>query len=292
MDEINTKIGYLIKEIRLSKSMSQVDVANGVMHQTNYSKFELGQIEISYQKLREILLNIDMDITEFNYLYYEDNKSQKEKIIREFNSLTFIDNKKINGIIQEIKNYLSVQNDLLLKDILNVSKALLAIQNEDYDKASEYGNLVWDRLEKLDSWYLSDIKLINNILFAFPIETAQHIAEFALKQGEKYINHSNYDNVFLPIKFNLVQLLLHRKMTMKAEITNDEMLSTFTEKNYYIQISICLLRKSMIRLHYKDMEYAEELKKEAYEISKVMKNQSLREKLLTEEKKIRNMLVN
>ncbi|AOM83883.1 helix-turn-helix domain-containing protein [Salisediminibacterium beveridgei] len=289
---MNTKIGYLIKEIRLSKSMSQVDVADGVMHQTNYSKFELGKIEISYQKLHEILLNMDMDIAEFNYLYYHDNESQKEKIIREFNSLTFIDNKKINGIIQEIKNYLSVQNDVLLKDILSVSKALLAIQNEDYNEASKYGNLVWGRLEKLDSWYLSDIKLINNILFAFPIETAQHIAEFALKQGEKYIPYSKYENVFLPIKFNLVQLLLRRKMTKKAEIINDEMLNTFIEKNYYIQISICLLRKSMIRLHHKDIEYAEELKREAYEISKVMKNQSLRNKLLSEEKSIRTMLVN
>ena len=70
-----------------------------------------------------------------------------------------------------------------LKDIYNLSKGFIEIKlTGTFDEAISYANSIWNRIQKFDSCYLSDIYLVNNILFLFPIETSVYISNYAIKQ--------------------------------------------------------------------------------------------------------------
>lgn len=283
-------IGAIIRDVRKSKNYSQSIVAKGIMHQTNYSKFELGEIEISYNKFKELLINLEIDIVEFEYLYSLKHRSLREEILYNFYQIKFIDEDLLNQIINDSIKYLKKNSDRYINDILNVSRALMAIKDDNFELASTHGDKIWKRLKNSDSWYLWDIRLINNILFLFPIETAKYIAEFALKQGEKYKRHPEHENIFLPFKYNLVHLLLREKRIEEAQKLNDEILKVFRERKFYTQIALCTLRKSMIELHLNNENYSKELLSSAYLIAHALNDTNLSEKLNQEESYIHEIL--
>ena len=283
-------IGAIIRDVRKSKNYSQSIVAKGIMHQTNYSKFELGEIEISYNKFKELLINLEIDIVEFEYLYSLKHRSLREEILYNFYQIKFIDEDLLNQIINDSIKYLKKNSDRYINDILNVSRALMAIKDDNFELASTHGDKIWERLKNSDSWYLWDIRLINNILFLFPIETAKYIAEFALKQGEKYKRHPEHENIFLPFKYNLVHLLLREKRIEEAQKLNDEILKVFRERKFYTQIALCTLRKSMIELHLNNENYSKELLSSAHLIAHALNDTNLSEKLNQEESYIHEIL--
>ncbi|WP_214749764.1 helix-turn-helix domain-containing protein [Exiguobacterium sp. s189] len=283
-------IGAIIRDVRKSKNYSQSIVAKGIMHQTNYSKFELGEIEISYNKFKELLINLEIDIVEFEYLYSLKHRSLREEILYNFYQIKFIDEDLLNQIINDSIKYLKKNSDRYINDILNVSRALMAIKDDNFELASTHGDKIWERLKNSDSWYLWDIRLINNILFLFPIETAKYIAEFALKQGEKYKRHPEHENIFLPFKYNLVHLLLREKRIEEAQKLNDEILKVFRERKFYTQIALCTLRKSMIELHLNNENYSRELLSSAHLIAHALNDTNLSEKLNQEESYIHEIL--
>lgn len=283
-------IGLIIKEIRKSKNYSQTIAADNIMHQTNYSKFELGEIEISYDKFKKLLINLELDIVEFEYLYALKKNSSRQDIIHYFYKLRFIDIKQLNQIITDSKKYLENNSDRYIDDIYSVSKALIAVKNDNFDEAKKYAYKIWERLENLDNWYLADIKLINNILFLFPIDTAEYISEFALKQGLKYERHPEYENIFLPFKYNLVHLLLRERKIKEAMYLNEEVLNTFKEKKLYTQIALCTLRKSMIEQYSNEEVLAKETLKSAYLIAEALNDTALTVSLKKEELYINSIL--
>lgn len=283
-------IGAIIRDVRKSKNYSQSIVAKGIMHQTNYSKFELGEIEISYNKFKELLINLEIDIVEFEYLYSLKHRSLREEILYNFYQIKFIDEDLLNQIINDSIKYLKKNSDRYINDILNVSRALMAIKDDNFELASTHGDKIWERLKNSDSWYLWDIRLINNILFLFPIETAKYIAEFALKQGEKYKRHPEHENIFLPFKYNLVHLLLREKRIEEAQKLTDEILKVFRERKFYTQIALCTLRKSMKELHLNNENYSRELLSSAHLIAHALNDTNLSEKLNQEESYIHEIL--
>ncbi|MFC4713425.1 helix-turn-helix domain-containing protein [Planococcus dechangensis] len=284
------EIGTVIKEIRKSKNYSQSKVSKGIMHQTNYSKFELGEIEISYDKFKKLLVNLELDIIEFEYLYALRTHSHRQNIIHYFYKLRFIDEEILNQLIKDSTKYLENNSDRFINDIHNVCKALIEVKGDNFDVAKSYGYKIWERLERSDNWYLSDIKLINSILFLFPVETAEHITEFALKQGLKYDHHPEYENIFLPFKYNLVHLLLRGNRIEEAKSLNEEVLHTFKEKKLYTQVALCKLRKGLIELHLNKTESSKGLLENAYLIAEVLNDKELTMKLKKEEIYVNSIL--
>lgn len=67
MGKINT-IGETLKNIRLSLGLTQSQVCKNIMSQSNYSKVEKGDIEISFPKMIVILNCLDMSVDEFMYI--------------------------------------------------------------------------------------------------------------------------------------------------------------------------------------------------------------------------------
>lgn len=67
--------GKTLKKIRESLSITQVDISSEIMSQSNYSKVEKGEIDISFSKMIDLLNRIGMSIDEFLYVHRDYTKN-------------------------------------------------------------------------------------------------------------------------------------------------------------------------------------------------------------------------
>lgn len=283
------KYGKTFKKIRTSKNYPQKDVNENVMHQTSYSKFELGKTDVTFEKFETLLNNLEVSYEEFLFIHNGYCYSDREEIINKFNDLKFIEVSKLYEIISLAEKYLEDQGDRYLADILAISKAFLILkETEEFEKPREYAEEVWARLQKLNTWYLSDLKLINSILFLFPISTAITITEFAIKQALKYKEFNDYRKLILPFKFNLVHMLIRENRVKEAFIVNEEVIQEAKELKVYIQIAISLLRKGIMFENNPDQSKLHVEK--AFQISELLEDPMLNLQLKNERKYLSSIL--
>ena len=173
---------------------------------------------------------------------------------------------------------------------MNASKGLRAFgKNNNIDKARLYAENVWHRMEQLDTWYLSDLRLINSILFMFPIETAMTITKFALSQLYKYKQHSLFKKLLLPFKYNLVHLLIRENQLKKAYKINEELIEDFKKEKAFFQLSLCYLRKGLLQEKLgigNNINYIER----AYQIPHLFDDQELQKQLEDETQYVTELL--
>ncbi|KIL53494.1 hypothetical protein KP77_04700 [Jeotgalibacillus alimentarius] len=267
--------GETVRAIRLSKSYSQFDVSSGAMHQASYSKFELGRIELTQQKFKRILDSLEMDLDEFMYIHHDYDFPPREKIIHLFNSQKFIETEALNQIVSLAGNYLKAHDDRYIEDLYHLSKGLILIKNEgSFEPATAYAEKVWERLQKADTWYLHDFKLVAVILFLFPVKTAISITRFALQQSKKYDNYPDYRKRFIPFKFNLVMLLMKEEMLEEANALNEETLEELRKEHAYRQLALSYQRKGMINRLMRKSD-SEDFIQKASDIARVMDDEQL-----------------
>ena len=70
-------------------------------------------------------------------------------------------------------------------------------------------NRLWDNIEKQDTWYESDLKVLNTILFAFPMEYIHQITEKILERLEVYKHYSPVFQLRMMLLLNLSTLYLY-----------------------------------------------------------------------------------
>lgn len=241
------KYGETFKEIRTSKNYRQSDVNGNMMHQTSYSKFELGKMDVTSEKFEILLNNLEISYEEFQFIHNGYTYSDRNRIIKCFNELKFIEVHKLTEIISMSELYLKTVEDRYIQDILDLSKAFLVLkESENFEVPRRYAEKVWNRLQEANMWYLSDLKLINSILFLFPISTAISITQFAIKQAVKYKDFNDYRKLILPFKFNLVHLLIRERAFEQAFLLNEEVIEEAKELKSYMQISLSYLRKGLL----------------------------------------------
>ncbi len=182
-------LGQFIKQIRIEKGISQSEASSNVITQSNYSKFELGKIEITAVALFKIIQNLDIGFEEFIMLYENEYSSELNEIVNSFFKMGSNKKDDLLQIRQLSKKYLekTSSDNQTLKHIIELTYALEAIsEQQDYEKAKFYANPVWEKLQKRDRWYLREITLLNTILYVFPLETAIEITKRSLFFLEKY----------------------------------------------------------------------------------------------------------
>lgn len=237
--------GETLKKIRMSKKYTQKFVTEGIISQSTYSKIERGEVEPTYSKFMALLKRLDVSPEEFNYLSNDHSQTDRDKIINDFFLLNYNNSADLVLIRSRIKRYLNSHKDYVLQDIFYICHALILInENRDYDQAVIFANKVWKRLEKFDRWFLMEIRLINTILFIFPIETAINISEKTVGILEEY--SSREGKVLLNnIQINLALLLIRNKQYKVANKMLDTVIKRLKdEKNYYL-LAFAYIRKGI-----------------------------------------------
>ena len=143
------------------------------------------------------------------------------------------------------------------QQLLLIYEAFLLVLNNDYKSASEKVLRIWNRLEKHDNWYLYDIRLINSILYLFPVNIAESIVNLALNRLNDYKNFQNLNQLAANLQINFLLLLIDNKKYNKALSEIEKLISFCIEKKFFRHLGVCYVRKGILfdNLKKKDSSY-------------------------------------
>lgn len=268
--------GDVLKEIRIDRGYSQQYVAEGIVGQSAYSKIERNEMEPSFRKWLAILEKLNISVDEFRYILNTESLTTKEKLINEFFSLNYNHLDDLKLLKDEITAYLAEEEDYLLRDLYYACESLIVLNTtQNVEKAQVFAKKIWERMERFDKWYLLDIRLINAILFIFPIDVAVHIGERVTKQLAPYHNLKDADILLINIDINLAVLLIDDQKYHEAIAYLEKVIPLCKKYQKYNQLAIAYARKGITLQKTGKMDEGSEYINKAYAILKAIEDTKL-----------------
>ena len=262
--------GKVYKEIRESKGLTQEEVCGNVLSRTSLSKIESGKVTPKYENMEFLLRQINMSFEEFDYICHLYQPSQRTEIMQTYlNMSSTLGTSELEKLFQTCQNYLKTHHDLPIEEIRDMLEVVIHIRQHGTEKLSDQVKQtvkkLWEKIEKQDTWYESDIKILNTILFSFPIEHLHLITEKILQRLEVYKNYQHLYDLRMAILLNLSTIYLyHQDKNMCQQICYTLLEDAKNKKSYdmlalcYIRIGICRDNAKLIQKGFSLLELTDE----------------------------------
>ena len=268
--------GKVYKEIRESKGLTQEEVCGNVLSRTSLSKIESGKATPKYENMDFLLRQMNMSFEEFDYICHLYQPSQRTEIMQTYlNMNSIIGGSSLVDFFETCQNYLKTHHDLPIEEIRDMLEVVIHIRQHGTEKLSDQVKQtvkkLWEKIEKQDTWYESDLKILNTILFSFPIEHLHLITEKILQRLEVYKNYQHLYDLRMAILLNLSSIYLyHQDKNMCQQICYTLLEDAKNEKSYdmlaicYVRIGICRNDANLIQKGFSLLELTDEISMLAY----------------------------
>ena len=268
--------GKVYKEIRESKGLTQEEVCGEVLSRTSLSKIESGKATPKYENMEFLLRQINMSFEEFDYICHLYQPSQRTEIMQTYlNMNSIIGGSGLVHFFETCQNYLKTHHDLPIEEIRDMLEVVIHIcqhgTEQLSDQVKQTVKKLWEKIEKQDTWYESDLKILNTILFSFPIEHLHLITEKILQRLEVYKNYQHLHDLRMTILLNLSTIYLyHQDKNMCQQICYTLLEDAKNKKSYdmlaicYVRIGICRNDAKFIQKGFSLLELTEETSMLAY----------------------------
>ena len=191
-----------------------------------------------------------MSFDKFEYIrnYYQPNE-KTELILRIVNNISLIDTKEIKELYKKCGELLKKHpNDIQIQNLSDILKIAIEIRengfsNHSYQIASE----IWKKLEKRDTWYMSDLRLLTSFLFHFSIENVRDITERILENLEKYRYYKELHNLRFTFLSNLASVYLYNRLFKECEYITKLSLDLARVLKRYDQLGFSQVRLGICR---------------------------------------------
>ena len=244
--------GKVYKEIRESKGLTQEEVCGNVISRTSLSKIESGKATPKYENMEFLLRQINMSFEEFDYICHLYQPSQRTEIIQTYlNMSSIIGNSSLVDFFETCQNYLKTHHDLPIEEIRDMLEVVIHIRQHGTEQLSDQVKQtikkLWEKIEKQDTWYESDLKILNTILFSFPIEHLHLITEKILQRLEVYKNYQHLHDLRVTILLNLSTIYLYNQDKNMCKQICYTLLEDAKNKKSYDRLAICYVRIGICR---------------------------------------------
>ena len=262
--------GNVYKEIRESKGLTQEEVCGNVLSRTSLSKIESGKVTPKYENMEFLLRQINMSFEEFDYICHLYQPSQRTEIIQTYlNMSSIIGNSSLVDFFETCQDYLKTHHDLPIEEIRDMLEIVIHIRQHGTEQLSDQVKQIvkklWEKIEKQDTWYENDLKILNTILFSFPIEHLHLITGKILQRLEVYKNYQHLYDLRMAILLNLSTIYLyHQDKNMCQQICYTLLEDAKNKKSYdrlaicYVRIGICRDEARLIQKGFSLLELTEE----------------------------------
>ena len=262
--------GKVYKEIRESKGLTQEEVCGDVLSRTSLSKIESGKVTPKYENMEFLLRQINMSFEEFDYICHLYQPSQRTEIMQTYlNMNSIIGGSGLVHFFETCQNYLKTHHDLPIEEIRDMLEVVIHIRQHGTEQLSDQVKQtikkLWEKIEKQDTWYESDLKILNTILFSFPIEHLHLITGKILQRLEVYKNYQHLHDLRMAILLNLSTIYLyHQDKNMCQQICYTLLEDAKNKKSYdmlaicYIRIGICRDNAKLIQKGFSLLELTDE----------------------------------
>lgn len=279
--------GNVIRSIRESKGYTQKFVSDSIIRQSTYSKIERGEIEPATSKFFALLDRIEISVEEFLFIQNDYSYTEKGDILHQFIHISYNNPDALADLIEKAENYSVTHDDVLIKDILIICRALMEFaESQDLSRVRELVRPVWERLERFDQWFLTELYLVNSILYIFPTDSAIPITQRAVEELEKYRKFRRSSRLRFNFQFNLAYLLLRNEEFDKALHLLDELIPEAKRLKYHELLAICYTRKGLAIVNSGDPSGQEFIKK-GMNILEVIEENKLKDQV---EKEVHHLL--
>ena len=239
--------GKVYKEIRESKGLTQEDVCGDILSRTSLSKIESGKVTPKYENMEFLLRQINMSFEEFDYICHLYQPSQRTEIMQTYlNMSSILGTSELEKLFQKCQNYLKTRHDLPIEEIRDMLEVVIYIRQHGAGELSDHAEQVvkklWRKIEKQDTWYESDLKILNTILFSFPIKHLHLITGKILQRLEVYKNYQHLYDLRMTILLNLSTLYLYNQDKNMCKQICYTLLEDAKNKKSYDRLAICYVR--------------------------------------------------
>ena len=244
--------GKVYKEIRESKGLTQEEVCGNVLSRTSLSKIESGKVTPKYENMEFLLRQINMNFEEFDYICHLYQPSQRIEIMQTYlNMNSIIGGSALVHFFETCQNYLKTHHDLPIEEIRDMLEVVIHIRQHGTEQLSDQVKQtvkkLWEKIEKQDTWYESDLKILNTILFSFPIEHLHLITEKILQRLEVYKNYQYLYDLRMTILLNLSTIYLYHQDKNMCQQICYTLLEDAKKKKHYDMLAICYVRIGICR---------------------------------------------
>lgn len=172
---IMSNFGKTIHNLRTRRKMIQQELAQDLFDRSTISKIENNELSTTYENEIKLITLLGLTPNEFEYISNSYQVGTKNQLLYRFLNLDDnVDQEEINGLLQDC---LFVKNDEDIKRIAIILKSLLLINNAAaHAHARELVQPIWfNYLRNIEVFTITDISILNSILFAFDYQTANEI---------------------------------------------------------------------------------------------------------------------
>ena len=259
------------KDIRQSKGLTQEEICGDMLARSTLARIEGGQVIPKFDTFIFLLQQINMNLEEFEYICNVYQPSERQKLLNiANNNLSITDNTELLSLKQQCQEYLQTHHDIPIQQLLDRLTVTIHIREfggESKDTTfQETTQKIWHYLEKQNTWYQNDFKLLLTILYHFPLETLKTITLKILTNLVKYTDLYNIKPLQLTLLTNLASIYLENHQTKECETFSLEALKLAKELKRYdflgiaqVRLGICrddnsLIDKGMSLLHLTEEE--------------------------------------
>ena len=255
-------LGEDFKSIRKNRAYSQVKVASNIVSQSTYSKFEAGIRDVNACIYIQLLNRLNISAEEFNYIRNDYNYERKQNLIHTLFTLNYNHMESLHKLKHQTIVFLEEQHDQDIKSISLICDAFIQLHNtKDIEVAQNIVNHIWVSMSKYEQWYLYDIRIINTILFLFPVDIAIEFTQTILVRLNTYKNFLDAERLKIAFKINLSLLLIKNKDYAKAlTIIMDSLQCDKKNMSYFI-LALHFSREAICKVNLQKEESAKLLEK-------------------------------
>lgn len=228
------KYGPTVKKIRLIKGFTRSEVYSGIISRSFAARFELGENNITAQKLFQILDNLSMSPNEFLYIHHGHHQSGHEELHHQLlEAYNVHDLQTMGKIINENKD----SSQLSLKSVAAIGQVLMETHNAKTFVVSSVMNNLWDRLLDSKTWTIEEIKIVPILLPIAVNKNRVDLMPQIIDQFEtnckSYISPTNdpfqMTDQLVEMDLSLIQIYLNLEDYQRAQ----QLITKVTEVNQY-----------------------------------------------------------
>ena len=244
--------GKVYKDIRQSKGLTQEEICGDMLARSTLARIESGQVIPKFDTFIFLLQQINMSLEEFEYICNVYQPSERQKLLNiANNNLSITDNTELLSLKQQCQEYLQTPHDIPIQQLLD--RLTVTIHVREFGGESKDTTFqgttqkIWHYLEKQNTWYQNDFKLLLTILYHFPLETLKTITPKILINLVKYTNLYNIKPLQLTLLTNLASIYLDNHQTKECETFSLEALKLAKELKRYDFLGIAQVRLGICR---------------------------------------------
>ncbi|MBC1231024.1 helix-turn-helix domain-containing protein [Listeria booriae] len=205
------KFGETIKQIRTDKNLTQTQLSEGILARNHLSQVENNNYFPSYDKFFSLLDRLNVTFEEFLFIQNDKKVHFKQRIRSQIaEAANLNDIKKLEDLAVAARDLHEQTKNITYYHYMLISKALVTynIDHTVSDDMVKFVTPIKEYLLGMDNWYLYELRLFSNIIFALTVDEALLFSRRALKRLDNFRYFTEYQHTEQHIYHNLSRLCL------------------------------------------------------------------------------------